>query len=995
MEQRKIQLLATDPRSLWTPAQLPGVLHWWRADQGITEAAGQVTQWVDQVNGKILAQSSGSNQPDYIASEPLMNNQPALEFTTVDQLFLSSSGIQFIEGEGMSVIVVRRGKSSAVNQVIWSQGINAGIEPASFMRTDNVNVNLIRSAHTDWGTTSTNDVTSPYDEITYIAQTYDPSGIMAQFSNDQYVISSPAGTDVYLRSFRDFYVGASGFSGAVASWYDGYISEVIVTRNYLAEQDLAELADYMFLRYGIQTSYLQSTLTNEKVYLDTYPESPLLLNVQIDDYQELPIINSDFSRTFRIPATGTNNKFFESAFNINSTDFDVSRKVPCDIIVDGEFFRRGQIRLNKIFTNEFSDRTDYEIFFLGEAKDFAGQVGEGFLNSLLCFDLDHELLMANVITSWDAAPGTTNGLLDGNVLYPLADYGYTYVESGGFQVSQQNQVGRQSSSFYSKGFSNSSNPIQRTQFRPWIRAKYLIDKIFSLTDYTYTSAFFDSDRFDQLYVNATGNSAQPTVDGEIGSQSFSVVQGGQLYSPTSPRLEKVNFPIELSDPTGVVTGGTFTAISGGSFDFDLRIAGMFTELQPAASYFIQHEVLYSINGGTPLIVSTDSLPSWSNSGTTQTLLTLFFDTAVVSSTGYWTISLNAGDTVEIYVRFTHGSVAPAIQQSIGGAEWSLPNPPFDVTNPCSLLQDDVKIIDFFKSIINQFKLVVAPDPNNAYNLVIEPYNDYIGSGTLRDWTTKLDTSKDSQIEPIFFNNTATIFFQNPADEDIYNNLNLKKFKESYGTYIYDSAEELLGRSRTLSTIFSPTPMTSIIGAQTTWSNFILPRLCIEEVENEVLGYAKVSPIRPSTRLLFYNGLNDPGSTVWYYVDDAGATQNRETYGLISPYEDFPTTSTSLNLNWEIEAPYYTENVDTTVTTGVSCYDEYWADFIESQYDPFARKLIGYFVLDHYDLKDFQFKDVIFVKDAYYRVLKIENVPLGEKASVKVELLKLLDYVPAT
>ena len=41
---------------------------------------------------------------------------------------------------------------------------------------------------------------------------------------------------------------------------------------------------------------------------------------------------------------------------------------------------------------------------------------------------------------------------------------------------------------------------------------------------------------------------------------------------------------------------------------------------------------------------------------------------------------------------------------------------------------------FLKDIIQRFNLVVLTDPNNASNLLIEPYNDFIGSGELKNWT---------------------------------------------------------------------------------------------------------------------------------------------------------------------------------------------------------------------------------------------------------------------
>ena len=112
--------------------------------------------------------------------------------------------------------------------------------------------------------------------------------------------------------------------------------------------------------------------------------------------------------------------------------------------------------------------------------------------------------------------------------------------------------------------------------------------------------------------------------------------------------------------------------------------------------------------------------------------------------------------------------------------------------------------------------------------------------------------------------------------------------------------------------------------------------------------------------------------------------------MVSFYEDYPNTSASLNLNWQKETGYIEHNNNNGLL-GKSVYDEYWSAYINSLYDGFARKITAYFVLDETDLFNFSFDDVIRVKNAYYYVYKITDVPIGKKASVKVELIKLLNY----
>ena len=55
-------------------------------------------------------------------------------------------------------------------------------------------------------------------------------------------------------------------------------------------------------------------------------------------------------------------------------------------------------------------------------------------------------------------------------------------------------------------------------------------------------------------------------------------------------------------------------------------------------------------------------------------------------------------------------------------------------------------------------------------------------------------------------------------------------------------------------------------------------------------------------------------------------------------------------------------------------------------------MTAYFNLDSEDLRTLTFDDIVFIKDSYWRILKVVDAPLGEIATVKVELIKLLDYV---
>jgi hypothetical protein len=150
--------------------------------------------------------------------------------------------------------------------------------------------------------------------------------------------------------------------------------------------------------------------------------------------------------------------------------------------------------------------------------------------------------------------------------------------------------------------------------------------------------------------------------------------------------------------------------------------------------------------------------------------------------------------------------------------------------------------------------------------------------------------------------------------------------------------------------------------------------------------------------LFWNGLrstaNLDGSNqiVWYYSDGT-TTFAEQLYPAVSYLSEIPATSTTLNLNWQKEFAYFELNGGPNGTDGESVFERYWREYINNIYTAEARQLTANFILDSEDLRNLTLDDIIFVKDSYWRVQKISDAPLGERSSVKVTLIKLLENVP--
>jgi len=724
----------------------------------------------------------------------------------------------------------------------------------------------------------------------------------------------------------------------------------------------------------VQLFVYNTTEGTKKYELDLFETDPVKLTLTAESITEAGEIESTYSRNFRLPASKANDDFFKWAFNVNGIDFDVTKKIESELWVNGVLFKPGQLRLSKIFLDRETGSYEYEVLFLGAVRNFASAVGEGYISTLDFTAYNHEQTPANIALSWQAYPqgAATDGLFNGDVLYPMIDFGNTYTNNGSGVVTVEPRIATDNGVGAYNYMTNPISPAFLTQFKPMLRAKAIIDKIFSETPYTYQSNFLNSDMFKKLYVSAFGNVAGSTLQ-VAGSNTFNVANGTQFL--TVGVLETIKFLVVTSDPNNLYdyTSGEFTAPVTGTYKFSATV-----------NYYAEASVT-----PTSITVPLQLYKNGVNTGA-GTANTANFATTVTFTNSFSNLSLSlvAGDkiTLRTFISLNYGGIQTA---SVTGGNWGCVEAPGS-NNFGNLLSNKTKKIDFIKSILRRFRLVMVPSPDNASKFIIEPWNDYIAKGSIYNWDQKLITDKNIEIEPVFYTQSATDTFEDLEGKDVLNQLNVLNKGEIFGSKVYDSANELLVGDRKIESVFAPTPIRQIEGTMDAGSNWVIPQLHRDESKDAL---AQHIPVEVEPRLLFYNGLVDinPVQT-WYLTSGPGAGYT--SYPLVSYHENWPPLPNSLNLNWEIEAPYYGTNIPgVNGSNGISAYDKYWSAYMNSLYDPYARKLTAYFNLNIADVQDLSFDDIIFTNDAYWRVQKIYDMNIGETAPVKIDLIKLLDYTP--
>lgn len=726
----------------------------------------------------------------------------------------------------------------------------------------------------------------------------------------------------------------------------------------------------------IQLKVYDSPAKKHQYWIDLYETEPIKLTLSIEDIQTADA-TSVYSKAFKVPGTRKNAEFFKNSFDVDDTLFDVTIKKPAEILVDGAEFKVGHVRLQKIFLNQELDRYDYELLFLGETRDFSSRIGDKGLCELNMPELiggptGGTLTAADIIQSWQAYPqnpSLTAGLHNGDIIYPLIDHGNTYDSSG---IAEQSRI----SVIDSNRFTQNSHPLTLDRLKPMIRAKRIWDKIFEDAGYTYTSSFIDSDLFHQIYVSAFGNKA--TVGWDIEPSSTSSVNVAHAQEANSD----LNYQLltqAINDPGNNLS--VITHLGQQTTVYTVPVIGEY-QIAGQCYYYGQYEdsdytphptpaqlILYNITQGVALTASTVSL------GTLQ------FNVTLNTST---TPNFAVGDQLCLLISIP--GVYPDYYY-VNNVALDIIKAPGEF-NPVSGLECTYKQIDFVKDILTAFRLVFSPDPNNPNNFIIEPWQEYINSGNLHDWSKKLVENKDVQIEPVFFTQANQIDFQLQKDGDYINIYHEQATKFPYGRLLFNANNDLLNGKRDVKLIGIAATEVANIEGSTPADHFIIPQLHTHSAEDTGIQHL---PIKPKTRLLFYNGLKSAGVNPWYLQ---GAGVNPQTvYPMVSPYEVFPIQPQTLNLNWANDIQYwgttagYNEN-------GATLYDNYWSRYINSLYGKYSRRVTAYFVLNNIDLNQFSFDDTVFVNGTYYIPEKIIDVEIGDYTEVKVQLLTANDFRPA-
>lgn len=432
--------------------------------------------------------------------------------------------------------------------------------------------------------------------------------------------------------------------------------------------------------------------------LDLFKDEDVNITLSIQNVKDISKLFTDFTQNFSVPASRNNNDIFKHYYNSDvSGGFSASQRQDAIIYLNKEVFREGSIELNGV-NMENGKPSAYEVVFFSAGVNLKDLFGEDELIDLDLSAYDHSY-SGSVIRG--AMEGTTP-IHSGNVIYPLISPVEDWFYDSSSSDHDDNDIAWHST--------NNTHGLDYFELKPAIKISKLIDAIESKYSITFTSTFFGTSKFTDLFLWGHRREGYMFKDQENGFTA-----------------QKINF----------------TSATGTGFDITEDVATIpssYSDLQWRYSITStsDYQVHFFINGAY--------YSSRSHSGNV-TDAQMFF------------VGLNTGD--EIQMRFSppvnwDGSTITITSASASGRDFDTPSTilwtaststsqSFTTNVEMSDQMPEMKVYDFLSGLVKMFNLVIEPTSRTAFN--IEPLDDWYSSGSTYEITEYVDTTSQKVNKP--------------------------------------------------------------------------------------------------------------------------------------------------------------------------------------------------------------------------------------------------------
>ena len=238
--------------------------------------------------------------------------------------------------------------------------------------------------------------------------------------------------------------------------------------------------------------------------VDLFEDESVVLTQSIQNVKDISKIFTEFTRTFAIPASKTNNKIFKHYYDFNIGEgYDARIKKQSTLELNNLSFKEGLIKLNGVKLKNNVPHT-YNITFFGNTINLKDVLADSQLSSLQKLNNYNQIYnFSNVTSAMQVAKE------NGNIITPLITHTnrLIYDSSSHVNFPPNPDLGIRNISHHGSGAHN-QNGVEWNQFKYAIKVQAIIDAIQSESfvggqTLTFSDDFFNddtNDEFDNLFL---------------------------------------------------------------------------------------------------------------------------------------------------------------------------------------------------------------------------------------------------------------------------------------------------------------------------------------------------------------------------------------------------------------------------------------------------------------------------------------------------------------
>lgn len=444
--------------------------------------------------------------------------------------------------------------------------------------------------------------------------------------------------------------------------------------------------------------------------LDLFKDETISITSSIQNISDISKVFTDFSQSFTVPASKTNNQIFKHYYNNDVSDgFVAKERVAASIEINHVPFRIGKIQLegSEIKNNEADN---YKITFYGDVVTLKDKFGTRKLADLNLTGLNLDASFSNVLSN-------ISDTSDLDYRFPLITSDRLWTYGSG-----------------TENIASTGGAITTTELFPAIKVAKIFEAIETLADVTFLGTFLTDKRFTNLFT-LWKNQKEPSLNLQEVPITFNdqtsifFLQGDGVIEVEKVTSSTVQQLVGMS-------GGVYQPIFGENkleiYLYCDEVGSSFTLKLYKGDIFTGENVLYT----TRIVTVTEA--------GFQNIAPFIVDTF---SSGRYSFSFISTDIVTLYdvsVKYSitvaallDGAITLGSFEEYMNTAYTLPpfgDAPYTTTPTIDLVQSapDMLISDYFSGILKMFNLTCYPLQDGTFN--IEPLADWYRYGGELDIT---------------------------------------------------------------------------------------------------------------------------------------------------------------------------------------------------------------------------------------------------------------------